>query len=229
MFNGWCHCVFRIQQSLNRQRTAEKERLFLVYAKQWWREFLEIRPSHQSKMVKIFAQVRLNPYVFLNLGSGLHLCTDIKEGVPKTSFICFLNHLDSCLVTSCPITSGCVSSLFAGWKRRQQASVFLCACPPGRPAAGEPSTGGPLRQPAGPREGPGGGRRGRQAGAVVLITGFPVQREGKGELDGFLAATAGMASFFYRDSALTVLQRQETIADSEFFTLMFPVKRWGFH
>lgn len=80
MFNGWCHCVFRIQQSLNRQRTAEKERLFLVYAKQWWREFLEIRPSHQSKMVKIFAQVRLNPHVFLNLGSGLHLCTDIKRG-----------------------------------------------------------------------------------------------------------------------------------------------------
>lgn len=48
---------FLIQQALERQRTAEKERLFLVYAKQWWREFLEIRPSHQSKMVKIFAQV----------------------------------------------------------------------------------------------------------------------------------------------------------------------------
>lgn len=29
----------------------------MVYAKQWWREFLEIRPSNQSKMVKIFAQV----------------------------------------------------------------------------------------------------------------------------------------------------------------------------
>uniref|UniRef100_A0A672H546 Centrosomal protein of 76 kDa n=1 Tax=Salarias fasciatus TaxID=181472 RepID=A0A672H546_SALFA len=41
---------------LRLQRTAEKERLFLVYAKQWWREFLEIRPSHQSKLVKIFAQ-----------------------------------------------------------------------------------------------------------------------------------------------------------------------------
>lgn len=52
--------VFLIQQSLEKQRTAEKERLFLVYAKQWWREFLEIRPSHQSKMVKIFAQVRLS-------------------------------------------------------------------------------------------------------------------------------------------------------------------------
>uniref|UniRef100_A0A671V5F3 Centrosomal protein of 76 kDa n=1 Tax=Sparus aurata TaxID=8175 RepID=A0A671V5F3_SPAAU len=48
--------IISTQQSLNRQRTAEKERLFLVYAKQWWREFLEIRPSHQSKMVKIFAQ-----------------------------------------------------------------------------------------------------------------------------------------------------------------------------
>uniref|UniRef100_A0A8C2Q0Y9 Centrosomal protein of 76 kDa n=1 Tax=Cyprinus carpio TaxID=7962 RepID=A0A8C2Q0Y9_CYPCA len=48
--------VVTTQQSLERQKTAEKERLFLVYAKQWWQEFLEIRPSHQSKLVKIFAQ-----------------------------------------------------------------------------------------------------------------------------------------------------------------------------
>ncbi|XP_060905695.1 centrosomal protein of 76 kDa [Labrus mixtus] len=48
--------IISTQRSLERQRTAEKERLFLVYAKQWWREFLEIRPSNQSKMVKIFAQ-----------------------------------------------------------------------------------------------------------------------------------------------------------------------------
>ncbi|XP_067248878.1 centrosomal protein of 76 kDa isoform X1 [Chanodichthys erythropterus] len=48
--------VITTQQSLERQKTAEKERLFLVYAKQWWQEFLEIRPSHQSKLVKIFAQ-----------------------------------------------------------------------------------------------------------------------------------------------------------------------------
>nr|XP_043890822.1 centrosomal protein of 76 kDa isoform X2 [Solea senegalensis] len=48
--------IISTQQSLERHRTAEKERLFLVYAKQWWREFLEIRQSHQSKMVKIFAQ-----------------------------------------------------------------------------------------------------------------------------------------------------------------------------
>ncbi|XP_063342348.1 centrosomal protein of 76 kDa isoform X2 [Pelmatolapia mariae] len=48
--------IISTQQSLERQRTAEKERLFLVYAKQWWREFLEIRPSHQTKLVKIFAQ-----------------------------------------------------------------------------------------------------------------------------------------------------------------------------
>ncbi|KAK7147789.1 hypothetical protein R3I94_010349 [Phoxinus phoxinus] len=48
--------VITTQQSLERRKTAEKERLFLVYAKQWWQEFLEIRPSHQSKLVKIFAQ-----------------------------------------------------------------------------------------------------------------------------------------------------------------------------
>ncbi|XP_054637858.1 centrosomal protein of 76 kDa isoform X1 [Dunckerocampus dactyliophorus] len=48
--------IISTQQSLERQRTAEKERAFLVYAKQWWREFLEIRSSNESKMVKIFAQ-----------------------------------------------------------------------------------------------------------------------------------------------------------------------------
>ncbi|XP_074540335.1 centrosomal protein of 76 kDa [Halichoeres trimaculatus] len=48
--------IISTQQSLERQKSAEKERLFLVYAKQWWREFLEIHPAHQSKMVKIFAQ-----------------------------------------------------------------------------------------------------------------------------------------------------------------------------
>lgn len=53
--------------------------------------------------------------------------------------------------------------------------MFLRACPPGGPASGESSSGGALRQPAGPREGPGGGRgRRRQAGAVVHINGFPV-------------------------------------------------------
>ncbi|XP_030068263.1 centrosomal protein of 76 kDa [Microcaecilia unicolor] len=48
--------VVRTQFSLERQRTAEKERLFLVYAKQWWREYLQIRPSHNTRLVKIFAQ-----------------------------------------------------------------------------------------------------------------------------------------------------------------------------
>lgn len=65
--------------------------------------------------------------------------------------------------------------------------MFLCACPPGGPAAGESSTGSPLRQPAGPREGPGGGRRRRQAGAMVHSNGFPVQRKGKN--NRFLEAT----------------------------------------
>lgn len=57
------------QQSLEKQRTAEKERLFLVYAKQWWREFLDIRQSNHSKMVKIFAQVchqKNKPCLFLS-------------------------------------------------------------------------------------------------------------------------------------------------------------------
>ncbi|XP_077208924.1 centrosomal protein of 76 kDa isoform X2 [Paroedura picta] len=48
--------IVNTQFALERQKTAEKERLFLVYAKQWWREYLQIRPSHNTRLVKIFAQ-----------------------------------------------------------------------------------------------------------------------------------------------------------------------------
>lgn len=144
------HFVFLLQQALERQRKAERERLFLVYAKQWWREFLDIRPSHQSKMVKIFAQV----CVGANRGRSFRL-------VPVPPW--------SCLTIS--------ESVSAGRERRQQAGVFLRACPPGRPVAGEPSTRGALRQPAGAPESPGGGRR-KHTGAVVHAVGFPVQTEG---------------------------------------------------
>ena len=44
------------QVNLEHSRIAERERLFLVYAKQWWREFLQIRSSHSNRLVKIFAQ-----------------------------------------------------------------------------------------------------------------------------------------------------------------------------
>ncbi|NXJ80201.1 CEP76 protein, partial [Trogon melanurus] len=48
--------ITNTQFALERQKTAEKERLFLVYAKQWWREYLQIRPMHNVRLVKIFAQ-----------------------------------------------------------------------------------------------------------------------------------------------------------------------------
>ena len=49
--------VISAQVSLEKNRQAEKERLFLVYAKQWWKEYLQIRPHHKERLVKIFAQV----------------------------------------------------------------------------------------------------------------------------------------------------------------------------
>lgn len=48
--------VIAAQVKLEHSRIAERERLFLVYAKQWWREFLQIRASHSHRLVKIFAQ-----------------------------------------------------------------------------------------------------------------------------------------------------------------------------
>lgn len=47
--------LFSAQLGLEKQRRAEKERLFLVYAKQWWKEFLQLRPDHSQRLVKIFA------------------------------------------------------------------------------------------------------------------------------------------------------------------------------
>ena len=49
--------VVSAQISLEKTKQAERERLFLVYAKQWWKEYLEIRPGHRERLVKIFAQV----------------------------------------------------------------------------------------------------------------------------------------------------------------------------
>lgn len=43
-------------QETERQQAAERERLFLVYSKQWWKEYLQIRTDHSRRMVKIFAQ-----------------------------------------------------------------------------------------------------------------------------------------------------------------------------
>ncbi|XP_032166236.1 centrosomal protein of 76 kDa isoform X4 [Mustela erminea] len=85
--------VVNTQLALERQKTAEKERLFLVYAKQWWREYLQIRPSHNSRLVKIFAQDEnggdcedhANLLCSLLLGYGLEafVCVGTKaKGVP---------------------------------------------------------------------------------------------------------------------------------------------------
>ena len=49
--------VLAAQVSLEKSRQAERERLFLVYAKQWWKEYLQIRTQHRERLVKIFAQV----------------------------------------------------------------------------------------------------------------------------------------------------------------------------
>ena len=43
------------QLGLEKQRDSERERLFLVYAKQWWKEYLQIRAAHSQRLVKIFA------------------------------------------------------------------------------------------------------------------------------------------------------------------------------
>ena len=55
--------VITEQVKVERSRQAEHERLFLVYAKQWWKEFLQIRVNHKERLVKIFAQVHLKLHI----------------------------------------------------------------------------------------------------------------------------------------------------------------------
>ena len=50
--------ILGAQLGLEHSKNTERERLFLVYAKQWWKEFLEIRDDHKHRLVKIFAQVK---------------------------------------------------------------------------------------------------------------------------------------------------------------------------
>ena len=48
--------VVTTQLKIEQNRYSEAERMFLVYAKQWWREYLQIREGHSQRLVKIFAQ-----------------------------------------------------------------------------------------------------------------------------------------------------------------------------
>ena len=50
--------VVRAQLDMERSRQADRERLFLLYAKQWWKEYLDIRENHRERLVKIFAPVK---------------------------------------------------------------------------------------------------------------------------------------------------------------------------
>lgn len=49
--------VFMEQTQLEKNHQSERDRLFLVYTTQWWREFLQIRPTHNKRIVKLYAPV----------------------------------------------------------------------------------------------------------------------------------------------------------------------------
>ena len=48
--------TFSTHMKVEENRFSERERLFYIYTKQWWKEFLQIRPSHSQRLVKIFSQ-----------------------------------------------------------------------------------------------------------------------------------------------------------------------------
>ncbi len=58
--------ILSVQLGLEYSKNIERERLFLIYTKQWWREFLELRDDHKNRYIKIFAQVRFNNFTYDN-------------------------------------------------------------------------------------------------------------------------------------------------------------------
>ncbi|XP_048752411.1 centrosomal protein of 76 kDa-like [Ostrea edulis] len=108
--------VVAAQISLEKSRQAERERLFLVYAKQWWKEYLQIRPAHQDRLVKIFAQDEnmvnrpVNSYVKPLRGGRL-----LDSSRYAARFVSLIHHEK-------------VQSLGAGSKTEQwtNAHAFLC-------------------------------------------------------------------------------------------------------
>ena len=44
------------QVRADREREAERDRRFFAAAKAWWKDFLQIRPEHAGRMVKLFAR-----------------------------------------------------------------------------------------------------------------------------------------------------------------------------
>ncbi|XP_023233125.1 centrosomal protein of 76 kDa-like [Centruroides sculpturatus] len=48
--------IVSAQLALEHNRKTERDRLFLAYAKLWWKEYIEMRPEHTQRLVKIFAQ-----------------------------------------------------------------------------------------------------------------------------------------------------------------------------
>ena len=48
--------IVEAQLHLEHQRMTERKKMFLLYAKQWWKEYLGIRPNHSQRLVKIFAE-----------------------------------------------------------------------------------------------------------------------------------------------------------------------------
>lgn len=56
--------ILAAQLDLEHTKSTERERLFLIYAKQWWKEYLEIREEHRTRLVKIFGQVTFEELLF---------------------------------------------------------------------------------------------------------------------------------------------------------------------
>jgi centrosomal protein CEP76 len=48
--------LLQSQLQLEHRKETERKRLFFIYSKNWWDEFISLRPNHSQRMVKIFAE-----------------------------------------------------------------------------------------------------------------------------------------------------------------------------
>lgn len=69
------------QTRLEKNHRADRDRLFLIYTTQWWREYLQIRPEHSNRIVKLYAHVSAAVIPELSLRIDLSIPGQLCSGV----------------------------------------------------------------------------------------------------------------------------------------------------
>lgn len=86
--------MLEAQCQLERQRETERKRLFLLYAKQWWAEYVSSRaPTNSQRLVKIFAEdERGDSHLVCHYITHLKAGRSLESPRHAARFVSLINH-----------------------------------------------------------------------------------------------------------------------------------------